>query len=126
MKKVYPVPSIAAELEKEWADELAACAGVTTPEFLESPTRHLCHPAKGVQLELMDGSSVQFEYAFALIKPEARDRSLHGTPRSPRVPFARDEGKAVRRARLGRRPGRARFCRGLAKVRTGPEVGKWM
>jgi len=72
MKKVLPIPRIAAALEQEWAEELAARAGVPIEVFLSSPSMHMTYPCEGVRLELMDGSVVEFKYAFALVKPEWR------------------------------------------------------
>lgn len=70
MKKALPIPRIAAALEQEWAEELAARAGVATEAFLSSPSTHMSYPSEGVRLELMDGLVVEFKYAFALVKPE--------------------------------------------------------
>jgi hypothetical protein len=64
---MFPVPSYAAQLELEWASELAAHLGVPEDDFRANPTGHLDYPSDGVRVELMDGSFVEFRYAFALV-----------------------------------------------------------
>lgn len=71
MPPTYPIHHIAAELEREWSAELAARFDVSVEEFLASPEDFMHFPLETVRVELMDGSRVELNYAFALVS-EAR------------------------------------------------------
>jgi hypothetical protein len=64
---MYPVPSLAKQLELEWATELAARFGCTEAEFRENSTRFLQFSPQRLRVELMDGSFVEFRNAIALV-----------------------------------------------------------
>ena len=66
----FPVPRIAVELQHMWAGLLANRAGVLVEEFLAAPDQHMNYPVETVRVELMDGSTVEFKYGFALISEE--------------------------------------------------------
>jgi hypothetical protein len=68
----FPVTRQAAETINEWAAPLAQRAGVALEEFLASPMQHMNYPISSVRVELMDGSQLDFRYAFALISEELR------------------------------------------------------
>jgi hypothetical protein len=72
MKRVYPVNRISEELERDWAALLAKRFGQEVVEFLASPTRFMQYPIETVRVELMDGSHVEFKYAFALVSEEMK------------------------------------------------------
>jgi hypothetical protein len=65
--RIYPVPLFARQLERAWARELSARFGCSEAEFLADPAAQLKFPAQGLRVELMDGSFVEFRYAFALV-----------------------------------------------------------
>jgi hypothetical protein len=67
-----PVPRQAAALAEEWAEPLAARAGVAKQEFLVTPERYMNYPLSSVRVELMDGSHLEFRYAFALVNEAMR------------------------------------------------------
>ena len=48
---------------------LAARAGCSAVEFQEAPESFMNYPIETMRVDLMDGSSVTFKYAFALINP---------------------------------------------------------
>jgi hypothetical protein len=56
----------------EWAEELAARFGVTVEAFTANPTRLLDFPAETVRVDLMDGSRVEFRWAFAIVSESRR------------------------------------------------------
>jgi len=64
---MFPVPALARQLELDWSAELAAHLGCKEAEFRAKPTMHLAYPSVGVRVELMDGSFVEFKWAFALV-----------------------------------------------------------
>jgi hypothetical protein len=68
---MFPVPSLARQLESEWAAELARHLGCAEAEFQVAPTKHMRFPSQTLRVELMDGSFAEFRYAFALVS-EAR------------------------------------------------------
>ena len=67
MKPNYPVNRISSELEREWSVDLAKRFGQDVESFLANPTRVMQYPIDTVRVELMDGSHVEFKYAFALV-----------------------------------------------------------
>ena len=72
MKPIYPVNRFSSELEREWSVELAKHFGQDVESFLVDPTRFMQYPIEVVRVELMDGSHVEFKYAFALVSEELR------------------------------------------------------
>ncbi len=64
---LFAVPRRSRELQLEWAEELADRAGVPIQAFLAEPSAHMNFPIEAVRVELMDGSAVEFKYAFALV-----------------------------------------------------------
>lgn len=68
----FPVPALAKQLEQEWAPQLAARFEVDLTEFLARPTRLMNFPAQTVTVELMDGSSANFRWAFPLVDAPRR------------------------------------------------------
>ena len=61
---MYPVPSLAAQLESEWSVELASKFGCKLESFRAKPTAFMQFPHETVRVELVDGSVVQFKNAF--------------------------------------------------------------
>ena len=72
MKRIYPVNRVSDELQREWAFELAKRFGQGVESFLASPTKFMKYPIEAVRVELMDGSHVEFKYAFALVSEELK------------------------------------------------------
>ena len=64
---MYPVPQLAEQLIAEWVEELASHLGCSVEAVREQPSRVLSFPQETVRVELMDGSNVQFKYAFFLV-----------------------------------------------------------
>jgi hypothetical protein len=54
-------------MELEWSDELAARFGVTIETFTANSTRLMDFPAETIRVDLMDGSYVEFRWAFAIV-----------------------------------------------------------
>jgi hypothetical protein len=69
---MFPVPSLARQLEQEWASELASRFGCSEAEFRVNPGRHLDYPSQRLRVELMDESFVEFRWAFALVSEERK------------------------------------------------------
>lgn len=67
----YPVPRMSAQIIQEWAEELAVRYGCTVETFMAKPGHLIFFPSQTLRIELMDGSAVEFNYAFALVS-EAR------------------------------------------------------
>jgi hypothetical protein len=61
---MYPVPSLAQQIEAEWASELAAHFGRSEDDVLQKARPWFDFPSGQLRIELMDGSFVQFEWAF--------------------------------------------------------------
>ena len=72
MKHIYPVTRMSNELEREWSVELAKRFGQENATFLATPTKFMEYPIQTVRVELMDGSHVEFKYAFALVSEELK------------------------------------------------------
>ena len=72
MNRIYSVNRVSAELECEWSFELAKRFGQDVNNFLVTPTRYMEYPIETVRVELMDGSLVEFKYAFALVSEERK------------------------------------------------------
>jgi hypothetical protein len=72
MKPIYPVNRVSNELERVWSVELAERFGQDVQSFLVNPTRFMQYPIETVRVELMDGSRVEFKYAFALVSEQMR------------------------------------------------------
>ena len=66
---MFPVPHLAEQLQQEWATELAAHFGVSVEQFRANPTRLMGYPAGTLRVELMDGSFVEFQWAFHIHSP---------------------------------------------------------
>ena len=71
-KSLYPVVAAAKSTVESWAAKLAERAGVSEEVLLAAPTKYFSFPLERVRVKLMDGSSVEFKYAFALRWPEKR------------------------------------------------------
>ena len=69
---MFPVPRLAQQLQHEWAEELAAHFGVSVAQLRESPTRVLDYPSGKLLVELMDGSSLEFQWAFHIHSPSKK------------------------------------------------------
>lgn len=64
---VYPVPDHASALEQQWSAMLAEHFGIDLAQFRASPERFMAFQNQSVSIELMDGSSATFRWAFPLI-----------------------------------------------------------
>lgn len=64
---MYPVPSLAAQIEREWAPELAEHFGRGVEEISERIRPWFEHPGELLRIELMDRSVVQFHWAFHIV-----------------------------------------------------------
>ena len=67
---MFPVPRMATAIEVEWAEMLSDRAGCTVADFLARPTFFMNYPIETLRVELMDGSTASFKYAFALVNPD--------------------------------------------------------
>ena len=72
MKPIYPVNRISEDMEREWAGELARRFDQEVVDFLAAPSTFMRYPIESVRVELMDGSHVEFKYAFALVSEERK------------------------------------------------------
>lgn len=68
----FPVARLAQQIEHEWTEELAAYLEVPAEDVFAKPTTMLSYPSETVRVELMDGSSVEFKWAFALVSEEKK------------------------------------------------------
>ena len=68
----YPVPRLAKLIQSEWAAELSAHLRCSESEFVANPEGRMSYPIETLRVELMDGSNVEFKYAFALVSEERR------------------------------------------------------
>lgn len=71
-KPRFPVVAAARAIEESWAVKLAERAGVSETEFRSAPAKHMSYPLEHVHVSLIDGSTVEFKYAFVLHSPEQR------------------------------------------------------
>ncbi len=69
---MYPVPSLARQLETEWAPDLAAHFGRSVDDVLQQVRPWFDYPGGQLRIELMDGSVVQFERAFYIASEAKR------------------------------------------------------
>jgi hypothetical protein len=69
---MYPVPSLARQLEAEWASDLAAYFGRSESDVLQHVRPWFDFPGGQLRIELMDGSIVQFEWAFHIASEAKR------------------------------------------------------
>lgn len=69
---MFPIPSLARQLETEWAPELAAHLGCNEADFRSAPGKYLAFPSQGLRVELMDGSFAELRWAFALVSEERK------------------------------------------------------
>lgn len=67
MARPYPVPSLAVQIEVEWAAELASHFGRTVDEIQHQVRPWFGFPQGHLRIELMDGSVVQFFHAFHVV-----------------------------------------------------------
>ena len=72
MRTDYPVVRQASRMLQDWSMQLAERAGISVNEFLKAPERHLSFPIETVRVDLMDGSHVEFKYAFSLVAEEMK------------------------------------------------------
>jgi hypothetical protein len=68
----YPVPSLATQIETNWAVELAAHFGKTSDEVLQRIRPWFVFPPGQLRVELMDGSTAQFFHAFHIVSEPKR------------------------------------------------------
>ena len=64
---MYPVPALAAQIEHDWAPELAEYFGRRADEVLEKFRPWFILPHGRLRIELMDGSAVEFSWAFHIV-----------------------------------------------------------
>lgn len=69
---MYPVPYLARQIETDWAPELAAYFGRITDDVLQTVRPWFDFPAGELRVELMDGSTVQFNRGFHLVNEDKR------------------------------------------------------
>jgi len=69
---MYLVPRLAQSIIVEWAEELALRFGCSVEVMREQSTRWLSFPHGTLRVELMDGSCVEFRYAFHLVNEAQR------------------------------------------------------
>ncbi len=69
---MYPVPSLARQIESEWASELAEHFGRRTDEVLQEVRPWFEFPSGQLRIELMDDSAVQFFWAFHIVSEGKR------------------------------------------------------
>lgn len=69
---MYPVPSLAQQLEAEWAPELAAYFGRSVEDVQQQLRPWFDFPNGQLRIELMDGSVVQFKWAFHIASEAKR------------------------------------------------------
>ena len=68
----YPVVHQTHTTIYAWSEALAERAGISQQEFQAAPERHMGYPLSSVRVELMDGSKLEFKYAFALVSEKLR------------------------------------------------------
>ncbi len=71
---MFAIPRLAKQLEEEWADALAERFGCTAGDIRADATPFLNYPAGILRVELMDGSVVEFRYAFHLL--DEREKTI--------------------------------------------------
>ena len=72
LNRMYPVPALAQQIEREWASELGAYFGRPSAEVLERVRPWFQFPDGEVRVELMDGSVVQFANAIHIVSETKR------------------------------------------------------
>ena len=65
--KAYPVPRLSDQIAMEWAPLLAERFHVEVEEFVKQPQRYIRYKNETCRAELMDGSTVEFRWAFAIV-----------------------------------------------------------
>ena len=68
----FPVPRIAAQIEREWSSLLALRFGCKAEEFEADTRRFMAYPHGTTLVELMDESKVEFKFAFALVSEDMK------------------------------------------------------
>jgi hypothetical protein len=63
------VPGFSSQLVRDWAELLSGRLGLT-PEQIRANPECLSYPIGKLRIELMDGSVVEFEYAFHVTSEE--------------------------------------------------------
>ena len=63
----YPVPEIARALTLDWAEMLAQHFCADLKIFRSAPERYMLFSDQTVSIELMDGSTANFRWAFPLV-----------------------------------------------------------
>jgi hypothetical protein len=64
---MFPVPRLAAEVEREWSEELASHFRCLPEALLANPRALMAYPTAAVRIELMDGSFAEFKCAFFVV-----------------------------------------------------------
>lgn len=69
---MYPVPRLATQIEAEWAVELAERFGRSGADVLEKIRPWFDCSVDTIRIELMDGSSFEFNCSFYLVSEAKR------------------------------------------------------
>lgn len=68
---MHPVPRLAEQLLAEWTEELSQHLGRSIDEIRKDGLSASDFPTnESLHIKLMDGSFVQFEYAFHVVNPK--------------------------------------------------------
>jgi hypothetical protein len=70
--QAFPVPSLATQIEADWAAELAAHFERNADEVLARVRPWFGFPPGRLRVELMDGSAVEFSHAFHIVNETRR------------------------------------------------------
>ena len=70
--RTNPVYSLATQIETEWAAELASHFGRTVDEVRHPVRPWFDFPQGRLRIELMDGSDIQFAWAFHIVSESKR------------------------------------------------------
>ncbi|MDM0121972.1 hypothetical protein [Variovorax arabinosiphilus] len=63
----YPVPRLAAQTASDWSEELGVHLGCSAVDVRERSEAVMKFPLETVRMELMDGSLVEFRFAFFIV-----------------------------------------------------------
>jgi hypothetical protein len=66
---MFPVPKFSKQLVQDWAEELSGRTGHSA-EHIRQNTECLDYPNEKLRIELMDGSAVEFQWAFHISSDE--------------------------------------------------------
>ena len=71
-KSQFLVPRLARQIEQDWGELLSSRFGCSVEEFRDSPEKFMTYKPETIRIDLMDGSHVEFKYAFAVVSEEFR------------------------------------------------------